>query len=252
MSWTQIGKLADPCPWNPPASPRSGYRPAGLAETMVRPIAPYTLSGFLYYQGEADTGVPGLYRQLMNALIVFWRGLFRNDALPFLFVQLPMYGDSNAADDRQWAVLRETQEQAYTDTKNTGLAVMIDGGELDNIHPLDKQTVGERLCREALRVAYGRTTEPVSPRALYACRQGAELVVTLSAPVTAQGEPRLFEMMDAGGVFVPANAKIDGDTLRISAPGMAEPLEARYAWVNYGVVNVFGVNGLPLAPFRIR
>jgi len=253
MAWPEVAKRVDPCPWNPPASPRSGYRPAGLAETMVMRAAPYTLSGFLYYQGEEDTKHPGLYRQLMTSLIAFWRGLFRDPSLPFLFVQLPMFKNSYDVDDRQWAVLREGQEQAMLDTRGAGLAVMIDGGELDNIHPTDKKTVGERLFYEALRVAYARPDAPESPRALYARREGAEMVVTLCAPVKAEGEPRLFELRDAAGTFIPASARIqDDNTLRLSAEGMAEPLEARYAWVNYGVVNVFGANGLPLAPFRLR
>ncbi len=249
--WHEIAARLDPCPWNPPASRRSGFRPSGLAETMVKRVAPYTLTGFLYYQGEEDTRHPGLYRPLMTALIAFWRDLFRDGALPFLFVQLPMFRNSNEADDRQWAVLREAQEQACMDTRNAGLAVMIDDGELDNIHPTEKKTVGLRLYYEALRVAYGRPDVPESPRALYAYREGEEMVIRLSAPVAAQGTPRLCELMGADGAFVSAEATVAGDTLRLRAPGVAEPLKARYAWVNYGVVNVFGENGLPLAPFLI-
>ncbi len=252
MGWTEVARLAGPCPWAPPHSPRSAFRPAGLVETMLKRAAPYTLTGFLYYQGEEDTKHPGLYRALMTSLIGCWRELFRDDTLPFLFVQLPMYRDSAQRDDGLWAVLREAQEKAYRSVRNAGMAVMIDGGELDNVHPTDKKTVGERLFYEALRTVYGRGDAPRSPRAVSLYRDESELVVALSAPVTAKGEPALFEVADEGGLYVPAQVTVEGDTLRLSAEGMAEPTAARYAWVNYGVVNVFGENGLPLAPFRME
>ena len=250
--WPEIAALVGPCPWNPPHSRKSPFRPMGLAETMLMRAAPYTLSGFLYYQGEEDTKHAGLYRALMSALILCWRRLFRDETLPFLFVQLPMFRDSSQQDDLQWAVLREMQQQTFQSISRTGLAVMIDGGELDNIHPTDKKTVGERLFREALRVAYGGAEEPQSPRALYAYREGSELVILLSEAVTAGGEPALFEMTGETGVVVPACAHVEGKSLRLSAANVAEPSAARYAWVNYGAVNVFGASGLPLAPFLIR
>ncbi|MCE5343925.1 MAG: sialate O-acetylesterase [Eubacteriales bacterium] len=251
MSWTEITHRVGPCPWGPPPSRKSGFRPAGLVETMVKRVAPYTLTGFLYYQGEEDAKHAGLYRALLSSLILCWRRLYYDETLPFLFVQLPMYMDSTQRDDRQWAVLREAQEQTYQSIRHTGMAVMIDGGELDNIHPTDKKTVGERLYHQALRVVYGRTGEAESPRAVAMYRDGEELVVSLSSAVKAEGEPALFEIGDETGVFRPAKARVTGTSLRLWAEGAGEPLTARYAWVNYGVVNVYGENGLPLAPFRI-
>ena len=251
ISAAEVAALVAPCPWNPPASRKSGFRPAGLAETMVKRVAPYTLTGILYYQGEEDTKHPGLYRELMGSLIAFWRGLFRNPDLPFLYVQLPMFRNSYEADDHHWAELRQAQEQAWLAARNVGLAVLIDAGELDNIHPTDKKTVGDRLFQQAMRVVYGHTDAPESPRALYAWREGTELVVELTAAVSSRGEPALFELADAKGVFIPASATPEGRRIRLAAEGMAQPLAARYAWVNYGQVNVFGGNGLPLAPFRL-
>jgi sialate O-acetylesterase len=251
ISWSEINSRAGSCPWNPPANRKSPFRPAGLVETMVKRVAPYTLTGILYYQGEEDTKHAGLYRPLMTALIIFWRKLFRDDGLPFLFVQLPNYKSSYDPENRQWAVLREAQEQTCRTVRNTGLVVMIDGGELDNIHPTDKKTVGERLYRQALRVVYGRASEPESPHALFAWRDGAEMALTFSAPVRAEGEPRWFELADDTGRFVPAKAVLKGDSARLSADGITEPRAVRYAWYNYAAVNVFGENGLPLAPFRL-
>ncbi|HNX63012.1 MAG TPA: sialate O-acetylesterase [Candidatus Limiplasma sp.] len=251
IPWPEVAALVAPCPWNPPASRKSGFRPAGLAETMVKRVAPCTLTGILYYQGEEDTKHPGLYRELMGSLITFWRGLFRDPELPFLYAQLPMFRNSYEADDHRWAELRQAQEQVWLAARNVGLAVLIDAGELDNIHPTDKKTVGDRLFQQALRVVYGRADAPESPRARYVWREGTELVVELTAAVTARGEPALFELADEKGVFVPADATLEGRRIRLSAEGMARPLAARYAWVNYGCVNVFGTNGLPLAPFKM-
>jgi sialate O-acetylesterase len=252
LSWTEINARVGVCPWGPPPNRRTGFRPAGLVETMVKRVAPYTLTGILYYQGEEDTKHAGLYRALMTTLILHWRKLFDNEELPFLFVQLPMYKDSADRDDRQWAVLREAQALTALSVGNTGLVVMIDGGELDNIHPADKKTVGDRLFDEAMRVAYGRAADTQAPRALSLYRDGAALVILLSAPVTAEGEPKLFEVADVSGVFVPAKATLAGNTVRVSAEGVSEPVAARYAWTNYDIVNVFGKNGMPLAPFRLR
>lgn len=249
---SEINRLAGPCPWNPPAGRKSGYRPAGLVETMVKRVAPYTLSGILYYQGEEDTSQPEGYLPLMMTLVPFWRGLFRDETLPFLFVQLPMYIAANEADDRRWAMLREAQEKAHNALRHTGLAVLIDCGEFDNIHPTDKRTVGERLFLQALKVAYHRPVQADSPRAWYALREAGAMLVIFDSPVHANGQAALFELAGADGVFYPAEADGNGDVFRLTAEGVAEPCEARYAWVNFGKVNVFGENGLPLAPFWLR
>ncbi len=251
MGWTEIARHVGPCPWAPPPSRKSCFRPAGLVETMLKRVAPYTLTGFLYYQGEEDTKHAGLYQVLLSSLILCWRQLFGDETLPFLFAQLPMYMDSSQQDDWQWAVLREMQERTYQSIRHTGMAVLIDAGELDNIHPTDKAIVGERLYRQALRSVYDRLGEAESPRAVAAYRDADTLVVTLTGAVKANGEPALFEIADETGVFTPASAAIEGATLRLRAEGVREPSLARYAWVNYGVVNVFGENDLPLAPFRV-
>ena len=249
VGWPDIIRRIGTCPWNPPVGRKSPYRPAGLVETMLKRVAPYPITGFLYYQGEEDVGRASEYRLLMTQLIAFWRTLFRGEELPFLFVQLPMFRNSYEEDDRQWPQLRLAQEQVWRQTAHTGLAVMIDGGELDNIHPTDKQTVGERLFAQAMRVAYGATAIPDSPRALYACPVGACVEVMLDAPVTANGNAALFELAGADGQFYPARAAMDGRIIRLTAEAVPEPVAARYAWVNYGITNVTGNSGLPLAPF---
>lgn len=241
-----------PCPWNPPPFGRSPFRPAGLAHTMLSRLSPYPLTGFLYYQGEEDTRHPDLYEALLTSLIHSWRRLFRGEDLPFLFAQLPMFHNSFEPDTGNWAQLRQAQARVRSASRNCEMAVLIDCGELDNIHPTDKQPVGERLCRLALRHMYGREAEADSPRALWAYPEGGALVVELTAAVRCSGEPALFEVAGADGLFRSAAAVPDGTRIRLVSADVAYPMAARYAWVNYGVVNVFGENGLPLAPFLVE
>jgi sialate O-acetylesterase len=251
VQWDDFINALGPCPYPPPEGRKSLFRPCGLVETMLKRIAPYTLTGILYYQGESDRWHPQLYRILLQSLIVLWRGLFLSPLLPFLNVQLPMFDQYDEPFKDSWPVLRQAQEQVYADMRNTGLAVMIDGGEANDIHPQDKKTVGERLFDQALQVVYDEKSEN-SPRASAARADGSTVIVTVSAPLRHENTPRLFELAGEDSVFIPAEAAIDGAEIRVSSPGVPHPRLVRYAWVNYGKVNVFGENGLPLAPFSLR
>ena len=249
--WEDFISELGPCPWPPPEGHKSVYRPCGLVNTMVKRIAPYTLTGFLYYQGESDYMHPHLYRAFMMSLITFWRDLFMEPALPFLFVQLPMFNHGDDTEHNSWAILRHAQEQVYLDMRNTGLAVILDCGEKDDIHPKDKQTVGYRLYQQALRVVYHLHAE-VSPRAVSAFANGHRMTVTLSSALQDQINPLLFELAGDNEIYYKANAKILGSVILLTSEEVPHPRFVRYAWVNYGEVNVFGENGLPLAPFSIQ
>ena len=240
------------CPWPPPEGKKDVYRPCGLSETMVKRIAPYTITGFLYYQGESDAMHPHLYRGLMMTLISFWRDLFSTPSLPFLYVQLPMFEQRDEAIENSWALIRQAQESIFLDMRNTGLAVMIDGGAKEDIHPQDKKTVGERLYLQAMKVVYGQTIDGDSPRAVAARPDGDAMIVDISAPLRHSKTPTLFEVAGEDGQYYQANAEIHDTVIRVSASEVAMPRCVRYAWVNYGVVSVFGTNGLPLAPFSLR
>ena len=251
IPWEELIAIAGDCPWDPPFGPGSPYRPAGLAETMLRRIVPASLTGILYYQGEEDAGKTAHYETLMTALIHRWRELFRNPELPFLFVQLPMWIARGAEDSKLWPRLRHAQELAWRETRGTGLAILIDEGEFDNIHPTNKRVVGERLFEQARSVVYGEAGAE-SPRALRKESRGGVLTVALSAPVTARGEADLFEVAGADGGWQPAACRVEGCTLRLSSPAVPRPVSARYAWCDWARVHLFGENGLPLAPFVLE
>ncbi len=250
--WDEIEHACGKCPWNPPAGPGSPYRPGGLAESMLQEIAPVTLTAALYYQGEEDAGRTERYDVLMTALIRYWRKIFRNEELPFLFVQLPMWIPYDGEDTYTWARTRIAQAAVRDSVRNTGMICLLDQGEYGNIHPADKAPVGLRLAELAGRMLYGEGAE--SPRVSGHRVSGDVMtVITTQRLKTNDGDaPRLLEIAGGDGVFVPAEGEISGNTIRLRAETVKHPVSARYAWTDWSDrVNVFGENGLPLEPFRV-
>lgn len=146
---------------------------------------PYIIRGFIYYQGEKDVRLATKYGALLQNLIAQRRSLWNEEYLFFLFVQLPMYIEHSAMDDRQWALLRDQQYKVHKKIVNTGLAVLIDCGEYDNIHPADKQIVGLRLALQALRRCYNYEVEADSP--VYAVHRIIDNKVYISFDNTNSG-----------------------------------------------------------------
>jgi sialate O-acetylesterase len=243
---------------------------------MLSRVAPFALKGFLYYQGEEDADTRAAsYAELMYYLVTEWRGDFRDDSLPFLFVQLPMWASKAEYDAGQmtdaWPVLREQQHKAALAIANTALAVIIDCGEFDNIHPIDKQTVGYRLALQALKKVYHKSVDadgPVFswaeaeaiPNALgnadepqYAMRvhfDNAESGLELrELPETADVKSA-FELAGDDGVFHAAKAEVSGGTLLVTSAAVTKPEQVRYAWVKFGPTPLFAKNGLAGMPFR--
>ena len=248
----EIVKVLGPFPWNPPCGPGSPFRPAGLAESMLKEITPVTLTAVLYYQGEEDTWRTAHYDVLMTALIGYWRKIFRNRELPFLFVQLPMWIDYDAEDTFTWPRTRLAQAVVRDQVRNTGMICLLDEGEYGNIHPVNKQPVGIRLAELAGKMLYGSGEE--SPRAVGRLVRGNTVHVLLSGNVrTRDGEaPKLLEIAGEDGKFVPAEGKVSGDVIRIRSAEVEYPAAVRYAWCDWSdQANLCGENGLPLEPFAL-
>ena len=258
MPFDQIQEIIGPCRYPGPVNCANFTRPAGLYETMLKRVMPYTLRGFIYYQGESDEHKPDSYYVLFTRMIRQWREDWGDDTLPFLMVQLPMHRYQHDPDTKSWCILREAQMKAYQTVKNTGIAVIIDCGQFHEIHPKNKKPVGERLALQALSSVYGLIDEAQAFGPIYRdflCRDGGmELVFDYAADgIVYTGEkPEGFELAGADGVFEKAEAVFDGNKVFLKAENMKEPVMARYLWTNYCEVNVFGKNGLPMAPFRTR
>ncbi len=239
-------------PWpHPPVGPGTAYAPGGLFNGMILPLAPYALRGVLWYQAESNVGRHEEYRELFTAMIRNWRAHWPQGDFPFFFVQLPNYADGDAS-GRKWAELREAQTAALA-LPHTGMVVTIDVGEPENLHPTNKQPVGERLALVAEAHAYALNVEWSGPLFESTVREGSALRVTfthatgLALRVTP---PTGFEVAGADKVFHPATARIEGKSIIVSTPEVPEPVAVRYVWTNCPVVSLYNSAGLPAAPFR--
>ena len=245
----ELEQIIGPFPWKIPDGPGSPYRPAGLYHSMTSHVIPASLTGVLFYQGEEDTWKTKEYDTLLIDFVRMLRKDFRDDRLPFLNVQLPMWIDQGAEDSFMWPELRLAQERAARLIRNSSLVCLIDQGEYGNIHPTCKRVVGERLCDHALALIYGQSA-PLSPCALSLFPEGGRLVVRLSSSVRLTGSgDTLMEIAGPDGRYLPADVAVQGQTLVLSNAKIARPVSARYAWTDYGIVRIYGENGLPLAPF---
>lgn len=256
MPFDKIQEILGPCRYPGPVNCANFTRPAGLYETMLKRVMPYTLKGFIYYQGESDEHKPDSYYALFTGMIRQWREDWGDDTLPFLLVQLPMHRYQHEPDTKSWCLLREAQMKTYKTVKNTGIAVIIDCGQFHEIHPKNKKPVGERLALQALALVYGRIEEDKAFGPVYKdflCKEGGmELEFEHAAEgIVYTGEkPEGFELAGNDGVFEEAEAVFVGNKVFLKAENIKEPVMARYLWTNYSKVNVFGKNGLPMAPFR--
>ncbi|MBO9730302.1 MAG: sialate O-acetylesterase [Chitinophaga sp.] len=232
------------------------HQPAALYNAMVAPLIPYTLKGICWYQGEANTGQPAAYTQLLPALIYDWRAQWKQEQLPFLYVQLPGFMDYNYWPvESNWALLRDAQLQALT-VPHTAMAVAIDLGEWNDIHPDNKKDVGERLALAAQKVAYGEPVVYSGPLYQSAVVEDHHIIVSFtqtgSGLITADGEaPATFEIAGADKKFVWAQAKIVDNKIVVWNDEIPHPAYVRYAFSDNPVnPNLYNREKLPASPFR--
>ncbi|MEI6176809.1 MAG: sialate O-acetylesterase [Verrucomicrobiota bacterium] len=252
-------------PWQP-MGPANYMRPSALYYGMIAPLHAFRIKGILWYQGEGNSGKAIQYRTLFPALITSWREAWGQGDFPFLFVQLAAYQKINALpDDADWEYLREAQTMALA-VPNTGMAVAIESGMQDNIHPAYKQAVGDRLAMAALKVAYGKNVVASGPTYKRAKFEGSQAIVefeNIGGGLCAKeldldmgkihlpaSELRGFAVCGADKCFKWAKAEIKGDTVVCSSPEVETAVAVRYAWANFPLCNLFNKDGLPAGPFR--
>lgn len=230
--------------------------PSSLFNAMIHPLIPYSIKGAIWYQGEANVGRAVQYQKLFPVMIEDWRSRW-GDEFPFYFAQIAPFqynGNPDPSTDVSQE-LRDAQRLSLA-TPKTGMAVTMDIGNFTNIHPGNKQDVGKRLAAWALAKDYGKDIIPSGP--LYNSMEQAEDHLVLSFDYVGgglvAGPDGLtgFEIAGADGKFVPADARIVGDQVQLSAAGIATPQHARYAWRDYGVATLFNQAGLPASGFRTR
>lgn len=232
-----------------PCSPRT---PSLLYESMVKRIAPYTVQGVFWYQGESDVIHPNAYYITFTNLIRNWRDIWQDDDLYFIIGQLPVYGGDNP-DGEELAVIRKAQLRAYKTIKHTGIAVLLDQGERDALHPQHKSEVGRRFAVQALEVVYGGCDGAFAPMFKNAVVRGDTIELQFShsrGGLLAKGEAKGFEVCGDDGVFHDVYADISGERIFLSVEEIPHPCKIRYMWRNYAEVTVFSRFGLPLVPFE--
>jgi sialate O-acetylesterase len=244
----------NPLHWpQPPATDTSPALPGGLFNAMIAPLQPAAIRGVLWYQGEANVGHPAEYGELFSTMIRSWRDGFRQGDIPFYFVQLANFGNRLEMVNRDWARLRDGQASALA-LPATGMAVTIDIGDPDNIHPRNKQELGRRLALIAKTNLYGIAPEVSGPVFAGAFVEGKAMRVHFTHGGTElaahDGTPATLEIAGADKVFYPAKGVIEVDTLVVSSPDVPAPAAVRYAWANAPTPNLYGDDGLPVVPFR--
>lgn len=234
------------------------YQPASLFNAKLAPLLTTPLKGVLWYQGESNTGRAEEYSRLFPDLIRDWRRQFAQPKLPFLFVQLPNFlAPSSEPSESQWAQTREAQRQALK-LPYTAMAVAIDVGEWNDIHPLHKQPVGERLARLAQATVYGkRNLIAQSPMPVSAKVKKGQVVIQFAKAnnglhLCGGDQLKRFELAGADKKFVWARANIINNTVVVSDERIGAPKFVRYAWAdNPEGANLCGADELPAAPFEL-
>ena len=233
------------------------YMPTGLYNAMVSPMLPYRIKGVIWYQGESNAGRAVEYRTLFPAVINTWRQQWHEGNFPFLFVQLANYMEAkDQPGESGWAMTREAQLKTLS-LPNTGMAVITDIGEWNDIHPLNKEDVGKRLALWAEKQAYG-DQKVVYSGPLYQSMKVQGNKITLQFTSTGSGlmakggrELKYFAIAGADKKFVWANAAIEGNKVIVWSDQVPQPVAVRYAWAdNPEGANLYNKDGLPASPFR--
>ncbi len=228
--------------------------PTGLFNGMVNPLIPYGIKGALWYQGETNVGQAEEYHRLLPAFIQGWRKAWGEGDFTFVCAQLPNFKDPNEKPGNGWPELREAQLEALKEP-NTGMAVLIDVGEANDIHPKDKNDVGKRMALQALHLAYGKPGSYSGPLYDSMRVEGQKIRLKFKnadGGLRAKGKGPLkgFVLAGADGKFMEARAKIEDATVIVWNAKIKFPQAVRYAWADDPVCNLYGKSGLPASPFR--
>ncbi|MBI3720867.1 MAG: sialate O-acetylesterase [Sphingobacteriales bacterium] len=230
--------------------------PTLLFNGMIAPLLPLSIRGAIWYQGEANADRYVEYRKLFPAMITNWRKRWQQGNFPFLFVQLASYNpNENEPEVSDWAFLREAQSMTRK-LPNTGMAVTVDVGDKNDIHPKQKKEVGERLAANAFKIVYGYKNEiaagPALSKAIINKNSIAIQYKNIGSGLMVKGDAlHTFTIAGADKKFYPATATLSGNHINVSSDKVNHPLYVRYAWASSPLdANLYNKEGFPAEPFR--
>lgn len=235
--------------------PGNPNQPAVLYNQMINPLIPFSIRGAIWYQGESNVGRAEQYAKLFPAMIQDWRNRWEQGDFPFLFVQLAPFEYDRNNPKSELCELWEAQVKTLKNVANTGMAVTTDIGDVNDIHPRNKQEVGRRLALWALAGTYGKTdVDCCGPLFSHAINEGKKLRVYFHGGeglnVKDEKTLTLFQVAGADGKFVRAKAVIEGDTVVLESDEVARPTMVRFAWDEADEPALYDGSGLPASPFR--
>lgn len=232
-------------------TPYSEYRPGGLYETMVKPIAGFTASGFLWYQGESDYNHGDVYDRLLSLVIHTWRKDW-DEELPFLLVQLTSYEGWPECSGENYEIIRAQQQKVADTMAGVYLASIMDVGSRYDIHPKEKRPVGARLAALALNHVYGIPTPCDAPRVSGIRREQGGLTVTFAhaeSGLMAKGDLNHLFKVRIDGKPVPVNASLRGSEVLLKGAGLSSgKAEVSFAYERFCPMTLFNHNGLSARP----
>ena len=231
--------------------------PAFLFNGMVAPVIPYGIKGFIWYQGESNTGRPFLYKKMFKQLITSWRQHWQLDKLPFLFIQLSNIELNHhfETNNDSWCLLREAQREAL-ELQNTGMVASLDIGNPYDVHPKNKKEFAERLALQAEEKVYGEKVVSDGPMAESFRILNNEIIVTFKSEgkllINSDEDSNGFEIAGSTNRYFPAEIKLQENQIMISSPQVEKPVAARYAWRNNPKCTLYNSAGLPATPFNTK
>jgi sialate O-acetylesterase len=229
--------------------------PTLLFNGFIAPVSPLVIKGAIWYQGETNGGRGFQYRRILPALIEDWRKAFRNPDMPFYISTLANFGDAQEVPgDDYWAELREAQILTASTIKHSGIAVTIDVGEANDVHPKNKQAVGERLALNALAKDFGKAIAYQGPTYAKHRVSGNKLIVTMAHSegelVLKAGKVSGFAIAGDDKKWHWAEASIKGNEIALTCADVPKPVAARYGWHINPPSTLSNRVGLPAVPFR--
>lgn len=229
------------------------WKPTGLYNSMINPLIDYKIKGFIWYQGESNTGKPKEYGDLLTTMITDWRTKWNEENAPFLIVQLANFMESKSQPiESNWAELRDQQRMVSLTVPNTGLVVSIDVGEWNDIHPLNKKAIGDRLALQAFRIADKKNIISDGPVYQSMKTEGSKIILSFKPGTDHLAEAsdlKGFAIRGQDGQYQWAKAKTQGNKIIVWNDQISNPIAVRYDWADNPDGNLKNTAGLPASPF---